>query len=169
MIFEFQWTAAAIKFDWKTINFVQVNKSRKKSWKSSSSHFKAKMLRLILLFMLTHTAFAANHRVSFILDFLKAQNKPTHPIILQNCFAMSEKIELVKSSFNPTTFHRQDSLDRNDFEANPQYYLFILDLTCSQSPERIIQKVNTQSCCRMLMISIHSHICVLPFLTHTDR
>lgn len=86
-----------------------------------------------------------NHKVSFILDFLKAQSKPTHAIIWKNCFTTEEKFELVKrssSNFNPTTFNRQDSLNRSDFGQNPQFSLFILDLTCTQSPERIIQKVN---------------------------
>ena len=86
-----------------------------------------------------------NHKVSFILDFLKAQSKPTHAIIWKNCFTTEEKFELVKRSscnFNPTTFNRQDSLNRSDFGQNPQFSLFILDLTCTRSPERIIQKVN---------------------------
>lgn len=87
-----------------------------------------------------------NHKVSFILDFLKAQSKPTHAIIWKNCFTIEEKFELVKRSsgnFNPTTFNRQDSLNRSDFGQNPQFSLFILDLACTQSPERIIRKVST--------------------------
>lgn len=91
-----------------------------------------------------------NHKVSFILDFLKAQSKPTHTIIWKNCFTNEEKFELVKRSsscnFNPTTFNRQDSLNRSDFGQNPQFTLFILDLTCTQSPERIIHKVNIIVC-----------------------
>lgn len=102
----------------------------------------------LLLLLLANLEFSAsavdNNKIPFILDFLKAQYKPTHPIIwnMHNCFTIREKFELVKSSFNPTTFHRQDSLNRSDFGVNPQYCLFILDLTCTQSPERIIQKVN---------------------------
>jgi hypothetical protein len=109
-----------------------------------------KFLIILLFLVLVHAknttvaaTTAVDNKIPFLLDFLKAQNIPTHPIIWENCFTPREKFELVKSSFNPTTFYRQDSLKRSDFGVNPQYCLFILDLTCTQSPERIIQKVNT--------------------------
>ena len=98
----------------------------------------------VLVLILGNLVYASdNNKVQFILDFLKAQSQPTHPIIWHDCFTIEEKFELVKSSFNPTTFYRQDSLNRRDFGVNSQYYLFILDLACTQSPEGIIQKVTS--------------------------
>lgn len=114
-----------------------------------SIEFNVRMFRCIFLIavlasQLPHLACASdNNKLQFILDFLKAQSQPTHPIIWHDCFAIHEKFELVKSSFNPTTFNRQDSLNRRDFGVNSQYYLFILDLECAQSPEGIIQKVTS--------------------------
>jgi hypothetical protein len=117
--------------------------------------FDKMLVRIFLLLLVTKTitsssssavpSVTVDNKVSFILDFLKAQSKPTLAVIWKNCFTIEEKFELVKRSscnFNPTTFNRQDSLNRSDFGQNPQFTLFILDLTCTQSPERIIPKVN---------------------------
>lgn len=82
------------------------------------------------------------NKVTFILDFLKSQTKPTNLIVWQNCFDERLKVELIKNSFISTVFNKQDSLNESDFGENPQYCLFTLDLTCTKSPERIIQKVN---------------------------
>lgn len=106
--------------------------------------FRCSFLIAVLVLIQGNLVYASdNNKVQFILDFLKAQSQPTHPIIWHDCFTIVEKFELVKSSFNPTTFYRQDSLNRRDFGVNSQYYLFILDLACTQSPEGIIQKVTS--------------------------
>lgn len=107
--------------------------------------FRCSFLITVLVLILENLVYAVsdNNKVQFILDFLKAQSQPTHPIIWHDCFTIEEKFELVKSSFNPTTFYRQDSLNRRDFGVNSQYYLFILNLACTQSPEGIIQKVTS--------------------------
>lgn len=85
-------------------------------------------------------------KVKFILDFLQSQTIPTNLIVGQNCFDERQKVELIKNSFVPTVFNKQDSLNESDFRENPQYCLFTLDLTCTKSPERIIQKVNRWFC-----------------------
>ena len=85
-----------------------------------------------------------NHKISFIIDFLKFQSKPTETVVWDNCFAIDEKIELVKSSsrnFKPILFNRQDVLKGSDFRVNPHFLLFIADLTCAESPENVIKKV----------------------------
>lgn len=82
-------------------------------------------------------------KVSFILDFLSTQNKPTNLIVWRDCYDDSQKLELMRGSFIPTLFSQKDSLNESDFRENPQNILFALDLTCTDDvTERIILKVN---------------------------
>jgi hypothetical protein len=92
------------------------------------------------------------NKVTFILDLLKSQTKPTNIFIGENCFNWSEKLELMRKSFVPMVFSKQDSLKFSDFKENPQNCLFTLDLTCSgeEKLDNIIQKVEIR-----ILISIY--------------
>lgn len=106
------------------------------------------MLNSLVLFALSVSlVFADNNtnKDTFILDFLKSQTQPTNLVVWRNCFDERQKVDLLgKSSFTSTVFSQQDSLNESDFRENPQYCLFILDLTCFVAPERIILKVNSR-------------------------
>lgn len=102
-----------------------------------------KSLFLLVLFVNLALADKSSNKVTFMLDFLKSQTKPTNLVVWRNCFDERQKVDLVgKNSFTPIVFSKQDSLNESDFRENPQYCLFILDLTCFEAPERIILKVN---------------------------
>lgn len=136
--------------------------------KSSISIFsldvKMNFQTLVLLALSVILASADNaNKVTFILDFLKSQTKPTNLIVWQNCFDERQKVKLIKDSFISTVFNKQDSLNESDFRENPQYCLFTLDLTCTKSPERIIQKVNRWFC------HFHYWFWANLFVLHTDR
>lgn len=111
------------------------------------------MLRLSVLIALSLSLTLADNanKVTFILDFLKSQTKPTNLVVWRNCFDESEQFELIKRSPLFTTLNKQDSLSESDFGENPQYWLFALDLTCTSAPEKISQKVNS---CRSASLSL---------------
>jgi hypothetical protein len=102
---------------------------------------------LLLLALSFNQATADNdaNKVAFISSFIESQNKPTTLIVWQNCFNQKHKLQLVKNSFTFTMFTKQDSLNESDFKINPQHCLFVVDLTCTNTPERIIEKVNSSA------------------------
>lgn len=107
-----------------------------------------KMLFCLVLLTLSFnlaTADNDNSKVSFISSFIESQHKPTTLIVWRDCFDAKHKFKLVKDSFTFTTFSKQESLNEREFRINPQHCLFVVDLTCTNIPERIIEKVNSLS------------------------
>ena len=107
-----------------------------------------KFQTLLLLALSLNLASADNaSKVKFILDFVNSQTKPTNLYVGENCFDESQKVQLIRNSFISTVFGKQDSLkpmlNESDFRENAQHWLFTLDLTCTEAPERIILKVNS--------------------------
>jgi hypothetical protein len=103
------------------------------------------MLHFLSLFPLMFSAAFADindDKIAFVSSFVESQNKPTTLIVWQNCFNSNQKLNLVKSVFTYTLFTTQVSLNESDFNVNPQNNLFVVDLTCTNTPEKIIEKVN---------------------------
>lgn len=124
----------------------------------SNSIEMARCLALLALSLTLALADNAN-KVTFILNFLESQTKPTNLIVWRNCFDEREKVELIRNSFISTVFNKQDSLNESDFRENPQHWLFILDFTCTTDAERIIQKVNSFTLSfPLLALSISTYI-----------
>lgn len=120
------------------------------------------LLSIILLILSINlsTADKDANKVAFLTSFVKSQHKPTTLIVWQDCFDVKHKIQLIKNSFTFTMFSKQDSLNESDFKINPQHCLFVVDLTCTETPERIIEKVNR--------ISVVLIIAFWYFLCYTD-
>jgi hypothetical protein len=102
------------------------------------------LLHFALFSLLTFAASASidDNKIAFVSSFVESQNKPTTLIVWQNCFNSKQKLSLVKSVFTYTLFTAQASLNESDFNVNPQNNLFVVDLTCTNTPEKIIEKVN---------------------------
>ena len=84
-------------------------------------------------------------KIAFISNFVQSQSKPTTIIVWHNCFEAKHKLDLIKTVFTYTMFSEQDSLNESDFRINPQHNLFVADLTCTNTPEKIIEKVNSMT------------------------
>lgn len=105
------------------------------------------MFQILIILALSSLSVASadnDDKVSFLLDFLKSQTKPTNLIVWQDCFDNSQRAQLLNGSFISTLFSKQDSLNESDFRENPQHFLFATDLTCTDDAERIILKVNIE-------------------------
>ena len=105
-------------------------------------------------------------KIAFISSFVKSQSKPTTIIVWYNCFDAKHKLDLIKNVFTYTMFSEQDSLNESDFKINPQHNLFVADLTCTNTPEKIIEKVNSMTSSFSLLVC--DSISILSSLSQID-
>lgn len=95
------------------------------------------VLNLICLVLATNN----ENKVKFILDYIKFQNKPTKLAIWKNCFETCEMLELMGKSEVFMKISRKDSLSSDEFKLDPHHWLFVIDMTCTNETENLIEKV----------------------------
>ena len=80
------------------------------------------------------------------MDFASNEKVPTTIIHWSelNCFSEMDKLVMMKKSLHSIVFVKETSLQQTDYQINPQYFLFIIDFTCTTTESLdILKKVNS--------------------------
>jgi hypothetical protein len=96
---------------------------------------------ILVTFCMVSADKSISNKVNLIQDFITLQNKPTKLVVWKNCFENNDMMELMRNSTIFIKFCQKDSLEANVFESDPHHWLFVMDLTCIEVPESIVEKV----------------------------